>query len=108
LVDSVTLNGVAVSGAGFEDIGTTVTVVGAVPAKFSFTEGKATDAGITASVTPLEKVATFELVTSPAVMAAVFELGELDELELLTSGTEFEGLEKLDAPIALIARTRKV
>ena len=93
MVDPVTLNGVAVEGAGFEDIGTTVTVVGAVPAKLSFTAGNAAVAGITASVTPLAKVATLESVFVPAVMVAVLELDELDELELLTSGMEFDGPE---------------
>ncbi len=86
----MTLKGVVVKGAGLEDIGTTVTAVGAVPAKLSFTAGNAAVAGITASVTPLEKVATFESVVVPAVMVAVFEL---DELELLTSGMEFDGPE---------------
>ena len=105
LVDVEVAKGVAKTDAGFEDIGTTVTVVGAVPAKESFTAGNKVEAGITASVTPLANVATCELVTEPAVMVAELELGEL---ELLTSGTEFETFEYADSPIELIAATRKV
>ena len=111
LVDVEVVKGVAKTDTGLAARGTTVTEVGAVVVKESFTAGKALDDGITASVTPLENVATCELLTDPAVMVAVFELDEfdeLDELELLTSGTAFEGLELLDAPIALIATTRKV
>ena len=102
LVDVEVAKGVAKTDAGFEDIGTTVTVVGAVPVKESFTEGKTFVAGISASVTPLAKVATCELGNSPAVMVAVLEV------ELLTSGTEFETFEYADSPIELIAATRKV
>ena len=106
LVDVEVVKGVAKTDTGLAARGTTVTEVGAVVVKESFTAGSSAEAGITASVTPLENVATCEVGASPAVIVAVFELDELDELEgfeRLNSGMEFDGPDGLDSPIALIA-----
>ena len=65
----VVINGVAESEAGFE-MGLTITEEGAVPVKISLIAGNALETGISASVTPLENVATFESGSDPAVMAA--------------------------------------
>lgn len=65
----VVINGVAESEAGFE-IGLTTNEDGAVPMKSSLMAGNALETGISASVTPDAKVATFESGSDPAVMAA--------------------------------------
>ena len=63
------IKGVRDGGAGFV-YGVTVNEAGAVPVKASLIAGKRLVAGISASVTPLEKVARCEFGSDPAVMAA--------------------------------------
>jgi hypothetical protein len=58
LVDVEIVKGVANTDAGLAARGTTVTEVGAVEVKESFIAGSSAEAGITASVTPVAKVAT--------------------------------------------------
>jgi len=66
LRDPEITNGVVVGAPGFSFTGTTVTVLGTVPPKFSFVPGSASVAVIETAVVPKGIVATFEFGSVPA------------------------------------------
>jgi len=66
LRDPEITNGVAVGAPGFSATGTTVTVLGTVPPKFSFVPGSAPVAVIDTAIAPEGIVATLEFGSVPA------------------------------------------